>query len=496
MGKTLIQWTQESWNPIVGCSIVSPGCTNCYAMKFAGARLDGNPNVPHYAGTTQKSKAGYVWTGKLAMAPKQKLTEPLRRKKPTTYFVNSMGDLFHEDCPDEWIDQVFAVMALAPQHTFQCLTKRPARMREYVNDPRRRDLIARAIWRIGNRSGGSDLASGQAGRKSESQFCRSPLPASQGGIQSAGRLPASDDYDCRQENDSVRPQGGLDPLQGGDTARHNDQPQGREQGEQQTQESGARDVLGTAASRHSCLGGEKASAQGEQQSKNLPSGNRRLNDEVTAQVWRASEGNRGAVRHGPESGVCDHHREDLEARVTWPLHNVWLGVSCEDQKRADERLPHLVSTPAAVRFVSAEPLLSAVSLGPWLAVEQVKLSTGLHWTERNYEVQKIDWVIAGGESGPGARPMHPDWARSLRDQCAAARTAFHFKQWGEFACPDAAACGMTDDPVWRRFPIVAAKDPSKLHIFEDGTQVARIGKKAAGRLLDGVEHNGMPESRS
>lgn len=144
---TKIEWTEKTWNPIVGCSIVSPGCTNCYAMKMA-ARLEamagdglddngyavrGTGPLDHYRGTTKRSKAGAVWTGKVALAPDHIITAPLRRRKPTMYFVNSMGDLFHEDVPDEWIDRVFAVMTMCPQHTFQVLTKRSARMLDYVS---------------------------------------------------------------------------------------------------------------------------------------------------------------------------------------------------------------------------------------------------------------------------------------------------------------------------------------------------------------------------
>lgn len=126
-----IQWTERTWNPIVGCSVVSPGCTNCYAMRQAARLLD-KPGS-HYDGTTQVVNGKAVWTGKVALAPDHILTAPLRRKKPTVYFVNSMGDLFHEDVPDDWIDRVFAVMALCPRHIFQVLTKRGDRMRAYIN---------------------------------------------------------------------------------------------------------------------------------------------------------------------------------------------------------------------------------------------------------------------------------------------------------------------------------------------------------------------------
>ena len=136
--------------------------------------------------------------------------------------------------------------------------------------------------------------------------------------------------------------------------------------------------------------------------------------------------------------------------ITLPLPNVWLGVSVEDQKSANARIPHLLSTPAAVRFISAEPLLGPVDL------KAVPIPA-----DDGYDGATLDWVIVGGESGKGARPMHPDWARSLRDQCGRENVPFFFKQWGEW-------------------------------FGENGVSV-RIGKKQAGRLLDGFEHNAMPD---
>jgi protein gp37 len=337
-----IEWTEATWNPVVGCSVVSPGCTNCYAMRMAN-RLAANPATPHYAGTVEPSKAGPVWTGKLAMAPEKALTAPLRRRKPTMYFVNSMGDLFHEDVPDDWIDRVFAVMALCPQHTFQVLTKRANRMRAYVTDREDREI-------------------------------------------------------------------------------------GRAQDRQLT---------------------------------------------------------------GPHPVPV--------------LPNAWLGVSAEDQVRADDRIPDLLATPAAVRFVSAEPLLGPVDLRrlaatggtirPYRALVDALDGTCQsrdHASTDWFKLPaKIDWVIVGGESGKGARPMHPHWARSLRDQCAAAGVPFFFKQWGEFR-PRIYCLPIEDDDV---------------NIWPDGTvgrgnvndnggtgwPLKRVGKNRAGRLLDGREWNGMPE---
>jgi len=374
-GPTSIEWAEHSWNPIVGCGVLSPGCTNCYAMTMA-ARIEamnaalppGHGESTHYAGTTRKVNGKAVWTGKLALAGDDVLLAPVRRKKPTTYFVNSMGDLFHEDCPDAWIDRVFAVMALCPQHTFQVLTKRAARMQDYCGAP---DIVDR-VWSA-------------ADRISAASFAR------------------------------------------------------RDQGAQ-------------------------------------------------------------------------------PGELPWPLRNVWLGVSTEDQKRADERIPHLLATPAAVRFISAEPLLGAIDLTAirWHdedAEIRANALTAEAWVENSESASaytneadgntKLDWVIVGGESGPDARPMHPDCARGLRDQCAAAGVAFFFKQWGAW---EVALDRDRDDPDWRadyscRF---ADRGKYKWLNLEGGCGfhgerfyvMRRVGKKAAGRLLDGVAHSAMPEVRA
>jgi len=128
--KSNIEWTGHTWNPLAGCSVLTPGCKRCYAMKMA-ARLE-KMGQPLYIGLTEPSKAGPVWTGEMRQASDEVLLAPLRRKKPTTYFVNSMSDLFHENVPDEWIYRIFAVMALSQRHTYQVLTKRSERMREVV----------------------------------------------------------------------------------------------------------------------------------------------------------------------------------------------------------------------------------------------------------------------------------------------------------------------------------------------------------------------------
>lgn len=175
----------------------------------------------------------------------------------------------------------------------------------------------------------------------------------------------------------------------------------------------------------------------------------------------------------------------------WPS-NVWLGVSVEDQKTADERIPLLLQTPAAVRFVSAEPLLGPVDvckLGDWfcercddyLSASRVTFdetcdTCGDAVTWRG----ALDWAIVGGESGPGARPMHPDWARSIRDQCQAAGVAFHFKQWGEWLTVDVGVAA--NDGKWH----------CTTHSWGDDWLALRVGKKAAGRVLDGRTWDEFP----
>jgi len=219
---------------------------------------------------------------------------------------------------------------------------------------------------------------------------------------------------------------------------------------------------------------------------------------------------------------------DEVANAPWPLPNVWLIVSTEDQAAADERIPELLATPAAVRGVSAEPLLGPINFEPWLDWPDVGIHAdvpevfGALWGcqecdthcpdcprgKAEYRVEEgprdpdgapewvtaervtLDWIIAGGESGDNARPMHPDWARSLRDQCAAARTAFFFKQWGAWGW----------SPEWMDFGQGAAWAKStgakRFEQHSSGHTAMFLGKRSAGRTLDGREHDAFPEARA
>lgn len=165
----------------------------------------------------------------------------------------------------------------------------------------------------------------------------------------------------------------------------------------------------------------------------------------------------------------------------WP--NVWLGTTVENQTEANRRIPHLLAVPAKVRFLSCEPLLGPVDLRFAHDEETGECIKG-GWAMFGAEpTARLHWVIAGGESGPGARPMHPQWARDLRDQCAESGVAYHFKQWGEWAPP----------PLEAGTPrVLACRGGDRAHVFPDLQQMGRIGKREAGRLLDGALHDGLP----
>ncbi|MBB5443253.1 MULTISPECIES: phage Gp37/Gp68 family protein [unclassified Paraburkholderia] len=164
--------------------------------------------------------------------------------------------------------------------------------------------------------------------------------------------------------------------------------------------------------------------------------------------------------------------------------NVWLGATIVNQSEADRDIPKLLEVPARVRFLSMEPMLGPVSLDRLAHGDESDLDAlrgQIVYTPQHVAIRprnigaRVDWVICGGESGNGARPMHPDWARSLRDQCATAGVPFLFKQWGEWA--DADTCIGGDWPV---------------SVWSDDAISARVGKKAAGRELDGCTHDEFP----
>lgn len=222
-----------------------------------------------------------------------------------------------------------------------------------------------------------------------------------------------------------------------------------------------------------------------------------------------------AVHHG--GGIDPDGIYDQVLSFEGPHPRIWLGVSVEDQATADERIPMLLDTPAAVRWISAEPLLGPVDLSPaYLPCPNAEYvimdpETGGYeccsscdYTGISDEIG-IDWVVVGGESGPKARPMHPEWARGLRDQCAAAGVPFLFKQWGEWAprseCYHTLTSGKAAadiDPSATKWPCIrltgTGNNGRNLANSCDGDDcyMQKVGKKLAGRLLDGALHDGYP----
>lgn len=203
---------------------------------------------------------------------------------------------------------------------------------------------------------------------------------------------------------------------------------------------------------------------------------------------------------------------DFTPRNFWEFPNVWAGTSVEDQAAADERIPHLLNVPAPVRFLSCEPLLGEVNLEKWLYnpcydcegygnirlpyspfadsdVDTCMRCDGCGLSEDITD--EIHWVIGGGESGAKARPMHPAWARSLRDQCKAAGVPFHFKQWGEYA-PSAGeqGDGMFLGDAFYPHP---SYETWQRGLERNAEFMRKVGKKRAGRVLDGREWNEFPE---
>jgi protein gp37 len=191
--------------------------------------------------------------------------------------------------------------------------------------------------------------------------------------------------------------------------------------------------------------------------------------------------------------------------------NVWIGTSVENQATADERIPHLLQVPAAVRFLSMEPLLGPVDLTRIVTKPSTPQqrergkpdvsfdAIGRGWFGGAGDPARIGWVICGGESGPGARPLHPDWARSLRDQCQAAGVPFHFKQWGEWwpfddqSKADQDAVRGCDVMHFDPLDVVGSGWYSGWASSQYGWQhVARVGKAAAGRMLDGQTWDELP----
>ncbi|OBF77034.1 DUF5131 family protein [Mycolicibacterium fortuitum] len=347
--NTKIEWTEATWSPVTGCTRVSDGCLNCYIERTPPFRMSHR----------RFDRDGIGGTTGVLLHP-GRLGIPLKWRKPKRIFVCSMADLFHAEVPDEFIARVWHVMRMAPDHTFQVLTKRHDRMRSLLNSVDFRELVF-----------------------------------------------------------------GL-----------------------------------------------------------------------------------GGVGRGQANGHLEHYRQ-------WPVPNVWLGVSTENQQWANIRIPVLLDTPAAVRFISAEPLLGPIDLigqggnmvgaGMYALPDPPEYDGGEPVCQDHGVAQCqqgctfLDWVIVGGESGPGARPMHPAWARDIQRQCAAADVPFLFKQWGDWTPLAPLVDGkfdftrgitMTDDGItYNRGDLDYPDGPRRGEAMRADfphhhpTSMYRVGKGRAGREL-------------
>lgn len=186
-----------------------------------------------------------------------------------------------------------------------------------------------------------------------------------------------------------------------------------------------------------------------------------------------------------------------QTKTPWPLPNVWIGVSVEDQETADERIPLLLQVPAAKSFLSIEPMIGPVTLNLATKCDKMCSEHQEAWCPGTHGKcvcqQDIDWAICGAETGPGARPMHPSWPRMIRDQCKNANVPYFFKSWGEWAL-----CGPLTSNRVDQLPLANNEIWLTIEGWDDlnGNDVhrmKRVGKKRSGRELDGVEHNAMPD---
>lgn len=436
---TRIEWTDATWNPITGCSVVSAGCKHCYAMKLAGTRLAHHPSR---AGLTIDTAAGPVWTGEVRFNEAW-LDQPLRWRRPRRIFVCAHGDLFHEAVPDEWICAVFAVMAASPQHTFQVLTKRPARAVRWFQRMADRNTAQGYLHECLKGRMGYDNAARPA-----INLTAWPLPNVWLGVSVENQAAADERIPLLLQCPAAVRWISAEPLlapvdlrRWGDAAAAAPSP----------------DVPKTWA----------AYTWPEW----IPATERALIE----RFWSESHG------RSPVEWIRDNALQMMPAtgaRVGLrPDGDRWNRVvpARSPEATMHGRYVHRWNNIGVVVADSGEVVKCSSSCGPgWLS----------KWLQPNGSYRhELHWVVVGGESGAGARPMHPAWARSLRDQCAAAGVAFLFKQWGEWIegmCrPDWE--GLANDGTLR-------VDDERL----DVVPMSRVGKSSAGRILDGEVHDAYP----
>lgn len=431
---TKIEWTNETWNPIIGCSKISEGCENCYAEKMA-FRLMHMPHTDYYQyvlidnGEDNPDEFCNVpkWNG-LTHFVKPALGKPLKWKKPRRIFVCSMGDLFHESVPFEWIDKVFSITQKCRQHTFQILTKRPDRMKEYfisnalsfriakqidmLNSKINESLFAYELKPIDQYPGYyidtngkvySELGSSKCVNcgKDISTFAKSKYCSKK----------------CKSRAEYIFKKDGKYPIN----------PKLNEMkfdiGEQgHCSVMVYRDTKPIRLLVHRIVLSTFNRLPKEKEQCRHLDGNP-LNNHIANLKWGTQSDNwDDRKRHGngqPNKST----KTSIKEPVTIPFKNVMVGVTAENQEQANKRIPILLEIPAVKHFVSLEPLLSDIDLNFNCQF--------IHPDNEGYGVEAIkglDWVIAGPETGPKARPMQKEWIENLYNQCKAANVPFFDKK--------------------------------------------------------------------
>lgn len=400
--KTSIEWTDTTWNPVTGCTKVSPGCDHCYAETIA-TRFAGTPAFPK--GFQVRLRPG-------------KVNDPLNWRTPRRVFVNSMSDLFHDEIPDPWLTDIFAVMAAAPRHTFQVLTKRHARMRSLLTR-------SKFVAQVKDRAIGKGLPAGQWAW---------PLPHVWLGVSVENQQWADIRVPALLETPAAVRFLSCEPL------------------------------LGPL--------------------------------DLTAWMPPTSPMQPSAA---PKSWADWVWPGFVPIRVREQIQNFWS----EDSGRGPRAWLANMSEQGAPPFGAVVTMGNGFGPNPapvtgryvhaWNNIGRLVLDDGeFAYTSFSApevcRLRNIDQVIVGGESGPNARPMHPRWARNLRDQCQAAHVAFFFKQWGEWA-PRGAGIGMAQHNTGREVLIGDVLDDMGHRQI-----MRRVGKSRAGRELDGRTWDQYPQA--
>ena len=509
---TKIEWTHipgtigETWSPVTGCTPVSEGCKNCYARRMAQwlAGRFGYPEAPHHFNVT--------------LHP-DRLEQPLRWRKPRTVFVCSMGDLFHEDVPGGFLIKVFAAMALCPQHTFMVLTKRAYEMSVFLESKRqeiRHAWLSNALrysiphvktrtlgWPIPNIWLGISAENQEALDKRTHWLLQTPAAVHfvnfeplLGPVDISPYLPYNpvktgerDGKTQRQRENRLsgregRGTGGRQPgahLESGLQARR------------QMVRGNTPDLLREAQSRTRHRGISSDTRDEEEEADYDLSSQASFSPLQRANSRRADNQPHQREEKGQSSrepGGCDVFGAN-DSRSPGPEN--WSGGKSvgreQPQEEADNKRGGRNTQTTISRRGSEENSCRFSCEFP-------------NNIENRARRAALSWVMCGGESGPGARPMDPNWVRSLREQAIAASVPFFFKQWGAWLGMDYTGEQIAfDGPEcfnWSGTPIppfLPGEDIGEVHRFNERTGASRIGKHRAGRELDGRMWDEFPRRR-